>query len=696
MTSVDSDVWVATDIGGTFTDIVLKTDDGLTTTKVLTTPHAPDQAVIDGTRQVLSQRGLAFKDINVFLHGTTLATNAIIERKGARTALLTTDGFRDVLEIADESRYDQYDVFINKPEPIVPRTLRFTVPERVDVLGNELVALDEDDVRRVAAALRSAKVEAVAIVFLHSYVNPAHEIRAGEILREECPGVAVTLSSSVCPEAREYERTTTAVCNTYVQPLMAGYLASLKAQLASDGFHRDVHLMTSGGSLCSLETASEFPIRLVESGPAGGALLAAGLAAARRENEILSFDMGGTTAKICLIEDGQPLKARSFEVDRRSRFMKGSGMPVRIPVLEMIEIGAGGGSIAQLDELRRIQVGPQSAGSDPGPACYGLGGDGPTVTDADVSLGKIDPELFAGGRIAIEPALADAAIGAQIAKSLEMDTETAAYGVAEVVDENMANAARVHAIERGVEISNRTLIAFGGAAPLHASRLAEKLGISRIIVPSGAGVGSAIGFLNAPAAYETVRSRYMQLAQFDSAAATDLLQSMSNEATQLATSAAMGRSLKEMRGAYMRYTGQGHEIYVALPDRELKDDDVQTIREEFELAYRNLFKRHIPDSDIEIMSWSVLVTTATDTQSHIDEPAVTEWLTATASREVFDASPAERVVTAIHNRTDLKPGHGIRGPAVIVEEGTSTFVSSSFDVVVDNADALVLTRKETR
>lgn len=695
MASSDSDVWVATDIGGTFTDIVLKTSDGLTTTKVLTTPHAPDKAVIEGTRQVLADRALAFSEINVFLHGTTLATNAIIERKGARTALLTTDGFRDVLEIADESRYDQYDIFINKPDPIVPRTLRFTVPERVDVLGNTLVALDENEVRRVAAALRSADVEAVAIVFLHSYVNPTHEVRAGDILRDECPDIAVTLSSAVCPEAREYERTTTAVCNTYVQPLMAGYLANLKAQLASDGFHRDVHLMTSGGSLCSLDTACEFPIRLVESGPAGGALLAAGLAAARRENEILSFDMGGTTAKICLIEDGRPLKARSFEVDRRSRFMKGSGMPVRIPVLEMIEIGAGGGSIAELDELRRIQVGPQSAGSDPGPACYGLGGDGPTVTDADVSLGKIDPDLFAGGRIAIDSGLADEAIGARIASSLGMDIETAAYGIAEVVDENMANAARVHAIERGVEISNRTLIAFGGAAPLHASRLAEKLGILRIIVPDSAGVGSAIGFLNAPAAYETVRSRYMQLAQFDPVGATAMLQSMSEEATQLAASAAMGRPLNEMRGAYMRYTGQGHEIYVALPDRKLNPDDAQFIRTEFESAYRNLFKRHIPDSDIEIMSWSVLVTTTTGAQSYIGEPAVTEWLTASVTRDVFDASKAEWVLAAIYNRVDLKPGNGIRGPAVVVEEGTSTLISSSFDAVVDDAEALVLTRKET-
>ncbi|MGB7182165.1 MAG: hydantoinase/oxoprolinase family protein, partial [Burkholderiaceae bacterium] len=346
-------VRVASDIGGTFTDVVLQIGRQLITTKVLTTPQAPEEAVIAGVCQVLEEAALRFSDIDVFLHGTTLATNAVIERKGALTALITTEGFRDVLEIADESRYDQYDVFITKPEPLVPRTLRFTVPERVDVEGNELLVLDESAVAAVAQSLNDAGVQAVAIVFLHSYVNPAHEIRAAEIVRRLCPAIEITISSQVCPEAREYERTTTALCNSYVQPLMAGYLKRLKDQLGVRGFARDVHLMTSGGHLCSLETARQYPIRLVESGPAGGAMLAASLAAERGEAQILSFDMGGTTAKICLIEQSKPLKARLFEIDRRSRFMKGSGIPVRIPVIEMIEIGAGGGSIAQIDAMRR-------------------------------------------------------------------------------------------------------------------------------------------------------------------------------------------------------------------------------------------------------------------------------------------------------------------------------------------------------
>jgi len=694
MTDSISRVSVATDIGGTFTDVVLQHGQHLTTTKVLTTPHAPEQAVIEGTLDVLKRNRLGFADIDVFLHGTTLATNAIIERKGARTALLTTDGFRDVLEIADESRYDQYDVFLTKPKPLVPRNLRFTVTERVDVEGKIQIELDEQQVIEVARKLKASNIEAVAVVFLHSYVNPVHEVRAGEILRQHCPDVAITLSNAVCPEAREYERTTTALCNTYVQPLISGYLARLQQSLGEGGYNNDVHLMTSGGSLCSLETARQFPIRLVESGPAGGALLAAGLAAERDESEILSFDMGGTTAKICLIESGEPLKARTFEVDRRSRFMKGSGLPVRIPVIEMIEIGAGGGSIAQLDELKRIQVGPQSAGSDPGPACYRNGGEHPAVTDADVALGKIDPSRFAGGRIAIDVELARTSIDRHIGAPLGMDSDTAAYGVAEVVDENMANAARVHAIERGVEISSRTLIAFGGAAPLHAARLAEKLGISRVIVPADAGVGSAIGFLNAPVAYETVRSRYMPLDEFDIPAATDLLGSMSDEAGQLAASAAMGRSLTETRGAYMRYTGQGHEIYVSLPVRALHEKDAESIRNEFELAYRRLFKRHIPDSEIEIMSWSVLVTTQQEQAHKLEALRPGEVINSNATREIFDARSEQRVQASVFERSELEPGQRFEGPAVVVEEGTSTLISPSFNVMVDAAHALVLTAKE--
>ncbi|MET0650937.1 MAG: hydantoinase/oxoprolinase family protein, partial [Hyphomicrobiaceae bacterium] len=495
---------LAVDIGGTFTDIVLLDGERRFVSKVLTTPRAPELAVIDGTRSALAAADLAFADISLFVHGTTLATNAIIERKGARTALIATDGFRDVIEIADESRFDQYDINIVKTPPLVPRELRFTVPERLDVHGVVRLALDEQAVRQVAKRIADAGIEAIAVALIHAYANPAHEQRIGAILAELYPGISVSLSSAVSPEAREYERTSTTIANAYVQPLMAGYLKRLQRAFTELGYTRPIHLMTSGGSLASLETAAQFPVRLVESGPAGGAILAGHIALERGESRILSFDMGGTTAKICLIDNGQPLKGRAFEVDRQSRFKKGSGTPLRIPVIEMVEIGAGGGSIARIDALQRIQVGPDSAGAEPGPACYGRGGREPTVTDADVAIGKIDIARFAGGKIALHPDQAEAALAATF-KS--MSAEQGAVGIAEIVDENMANAARVHAVERGVAISERTLIAFGGAAPLHASRLAEKLAISKVIVPPDAGVGSAVGFLAAPAAYEMIRSR---------------------------------------------------------------------------------------------------------------------------------------------------------------------------------------------
>lgn len=696
MTSKPASVRLAADIGGTFTDIVVEAGDRLLTAKVLTTPQAPEIAVVEGARGVLSDAGLSFADIDVFLHGTTLATNAIIERKGARTALIATEGFRDVVEIADESRYDQYDVFIQKPSPLVPRALRFTVPERLDVEGQVRLSLDEPAVRRVAEELKRREIQAVAIAFIHAYANPVHEERAGAIVKEVCPGIEVTLSNEVCPEAREYERTSTAIANAYVQPLMAGYLKRLAEAFAKEGYRNQIHLMTSGGSLASLETARRFPVRLVESGPAGGAILAAGIAEERGEDKILSFDMGGTTAKICLIEDGEPLKARSFEVDRTARFMKGSGLPVRIPVIEMVEIGAGGGSIAKVDDLKRIQVGPESAGSEPGPACYGRGGDRPAVTDADVALGKIDPVKFAGGKIAIHPEKAAAAIAKHVGDPLAMSTETAAYGIGEIVDENMANAARVHAVERGVPISTRTLIAFGGAAPLHASRLAEKLGISKVVIPTGAGVGSAIGFLRAPAAYETVRSRYMRLDKFDPAAVNAMLRTMSDEATALARSAARGRPLEEQRGAYMRYAGQGHEIFVALPNREIAAGDAATFREVFEKEYRCLFERHIPGAAIEIMSWSVGVSTGRETRTRLGDTTLAGNAISNGSREVFDARLGKPVMAAIYDRDSMKPGVRIAGPAVVVEEGTSTLISSSFDAHLDTGGALVMTLKETR
>ncbi|HWE16837.1 MAG TPA: hydantoinase/oxoprolinase family protein [Hyphomicrobiaceae bacterium] len=687
---------LATDIGGTFTDIVLERGGRRFIAKVLTTPHSPEEAVVEGTQRVFKEAGIGFADLDVLVHGTTLATNAVIEREGARTALITTDGFRDVIEIADEGRYDQYDIFIDKPQQLVPRQLRFTVPERIDVTGRVLVELHEATVRKIARSLRKQKVEAVAVAFIHSYANCAHEARVREMLAEEASAIAVTLSSEVCPEMREYERTSTAVTNAYLQPLMAGYLGRLKARFAAEGYDKPIHLMTSAGSLTSLETAARFPIRLIESGPAGGAILAAHIAAERGEDKVVSFDMGGTTAKICLIHDATPHKARTFEVDRQSRLMKGSGLPVRVPVIEMVEIGAGGGSIARVDALKRITVGPQSAASVPGPACFGRGGTLPTVTDADVVMGKIEPTHFAGGAIALYPERAAAALDESVGEVLALPTAMAAHGVGEIVDENMANAARVHAVERGVVISDHTMVAFGGAAPLHAARLAEKLGIARVIVPADAGVGSAVGFLCAPAAYELVHSWFVRLDRFELKEANRLLAAMSREATSLARTAAGGRKLAETRTAFMRYAGQGHEIAVALPALALAEKDIAAMRELFEAGYRRLFARHIPGAAIEILSWAVLVSTDAAKPRRLANPRRKAAPKPIGTRPVFHGKSGRVVKVPIYDRLAMAPGAGVKGPALIVEAGTSTLVSAAFNAEIDAGLGLVLTRKGKR
>jgi N-methylhydantoinase A len=691
--STTSDTRLAVDIGGTFTDLVLEAGGRRFTRKVLTTPGRPEEGALTGARTILGDAGMKFSAIDVFVHGTTLATNAVIERRGARTALVATDGFRDVLDIANESRYDQYDLTIEKPKPLVPRALRLTVPERVDVHGKVRLPLDEAAVRALVPMLKEQRIESAAVAFLHAYVNPSHERRTREILQQEIPGLWVTVSSEVCPEVREYERTSTTVANAYVQPLMDGYLGRMQEALSAEGFRGTIYLVTSGGGLTAIETARKFPVRLVESGPAGGAIFAAQVAARAGENRALSFDMGGTTAKICLIDDYQPHSSRVFEVDRAARFLKGSGLPVRIPVIEMVEIGAGGGSIARVDALKRVTVGPESAASEPGPACYGRGGTQPTVTDADVTLGMIDPAAFAGGTIALRPELSDRALERQIGEALGLSTKMSAYAVHEMVCENMASAARVHAVERGSTIAEYTLIAFGGAAPLHAARVAEKIGVPRVIVPPNAGVGSAVGFLAAPVSYELVRSRHMRLDKFDAAGANGLLDEMSHEATDLVAPGARGQKTVERRLAYMRYVGQGHEITVALPARALTAADAVALRETFEKDYTALFARPIPGAAIEVLSWSVLVST----EARLPEAAAPvkngAGATPAGRRAFFDGRAGSSIDVPIYRREKLAPGARLHGPAVIAEDDTSTFVSSSFTAHVDGTGCIVMERK---
>ena len=691
---------LAVDIGGTFTDVVLeRPGQPHVTAKLLTTHAHPGEAVLEGIATVLAQAERAPSDVGLIIHGTTLATNALIERRGAVTALLTTAGHRDVLAMAHEDRFEQYDVMIDRPRPLVPRHLRLPVTERLDRDGRVLVALDETTLEAALPVLDTHGVESVAIGYLHAFVNPEHERRTADWLARRRPGLSITLASEVCPEIREYERLSTACANAYVRPLMARYLERLSGELHQRGFRCPFLLMTSGGGLTTLETAARFPIRLVESGPAGGAILAQSVARQAAMRRVLSFDMGGTTAKLALVDDFEPLTSRSFEVDRVYRFRKGSGLPVRIPVIEMVEIGAGGGSIARVDKLGRIQVGPESAGSEPGPAAYGRGGARPAVTDADVLLGRVVPETFAGGAFSLDAAAARKAVHEAIAVPLDMDGTTAALGVSEVVDENMAAAARAHAAEFGLDLGSRDMIAFGGAAPLHAARLGEKLGVRRIVVPTAAGVGSAVGFLLAPVAYEVVRSRQQDLSALDADRINRLMDEMRAEALAVVRQGApdevaRGR-VRETRQAYMRYAGQGHEIAVDLPPGPYAADHAVEFRTRFEAVYRRLYGRVIDGVEIEALSWTLTVSAAgashEESAARATEPCPPA-AGATGSQRLFDPASGRTVAAQVWLRDDLVAGERVDGPALITEAQTTTVVAPGWRATVDPHGHLVLER----
>ncbi|HTQ77590.1 MAG TPA: hydantoinase/oxoprolinase family protein [Burkholderiales bacterium] len=683
---------LAADIGGTFTDVVLEHGGRRHSAKVLTTPRAPEEGMLEGIARVLAGARLRPRDVGVLIHGTTLATNALIERKGARTALLTTAGFRDVLEMGHEKRYEHYDLDLELPAPLVPRELRFTVEERVTARGIVRVPLNEDSLKKTCEEIRKKSVEAIAVGFLHSYVNDAHERRAGGILARALPGVAVTLSSAVCPEMREYERFSTACANAYVQPLIESYLARLEAELVRRGFACPLYLMTSGGGLTTLEAARRFPVRLVESGPAGGAILSARLARENRLDEVLSFDMGGTTAKICFIGGGRPEQSRRFEVARVWRNLKGSGLPLRIPVTEMVEIGAGGGSIARLDALRRIQVGPQSAGADPGPACYARGGAAPTVTDADLVLGRIDASSFAGGSLRLDASRATQAIAAGLGTPLGLDARWAAAGVGEIVEENMASAARVHAIERGKAIERCAMIAFGGAAPLHAARLAEKLGLRRVLVPVDASVGSALGFLAAPVAFELARSIRFDERSLDIARINGQLRKMQNDARAIVAAGALGARLEAHRSVEMRYRGQGHEIAVPLPARALRSPDARALRAEFERRYEAQFGLRIAEVAVEFLTWSVRVGTMSVAERQPGGKTVKSKPVRAATRRVFDPVRGSVEAFAVYSRGALAPGARLAGPALVAEPQTTTLVPRGWRCRVAAAGHLILER----
>ncbi|MGH2452151.1 MAG: hydantoinase/oxoprolinase family protein [bacterium] len=662
------------DIGGTFTDLLLVAADGRTHIGKTLTTADPSQGIETAVAESLRGTGIGGGERGILVHATTLATNAILERSGPPTALLATAGFRDALEIGREHRFDLYDLNLEFPRPLIPRYLRFDVPERIAADGAVLRPLDEGFLRRLAAGLAAKGIRAVAVCYLHSFRNPVHERRTGEIMAEVAPEIAVSLSAEVAPEIREFQRASTTAVNAYVQERVAGYLDGLRERAAAAGFHGEIFVMLSSGSIGTVETASRFPVRLLESGPAAGALAAAALGGRAGFADLLSFDMGGTTAKLCAVQNGAPLQGHEFEVDRVYRFRRGSGLPVSIPVIDMIEIGAGGGSIARRSPLGLLTVGPDSAGADPGPACYGRGGREPTVTDADLLLGYLAPGYFLGGKMRLDVAAAREAVAA-VARPLGLTVEGAAWGIHQIVNEHMAGAARAHLNERGLTPGRLPIFAFGGAGPVHAYRVAEILRTSVIIAPPGAGVGSAFGLLAAPLAFELARSGYGRLDDLDWRAANGLLDDLAAEGRDLLARAGLrGDAVSARRSAEMRYLGQGHDVAVALPHGPLGPGRAAEVVAEFERTYQRHYGRLGPRVPLEITNWRVTVSGP--------RPALDFRMGSTRAaggrsqkgvRRAYFPEADGFADTPVYDRYALRPGEVFSGPA-IVEERESTLV----------------------
>lgn len=696
MSAEPGKVRIGADVGGTFTDVVVEMADGsFKSTKVLTTHGGPEEGILDGISQIASEHGIDMADVEQIIHGTTLATNALIERRGARTALVTTEGFRDVIETRTEGRFEQYDLNIVLPAPLIERKDRFVVPERLNARGEVLIPFGEAAAANVIETIAAGEYEAVAVGFMHSYRNAMHELRFREMLLDRLPNIAVSISAEVSPQMREFERFNTVCANAYVQPLMASYLIRLEEELRVRGAHCPLYMIHSGGGLISVETAAAFPVRLIESGPAGGAIFAADLAARYGRDRVLSYDMGGTTAKIAIIEDYTPQTAKTFEVARTTRFKKGSGMPISIPVIEMIEIGAGGGSIASVDSLGQIRIGPHSAGSEPGPAAYDLGGTEATVTDANLQLGRLHPSTFGAKDITLSPERAAEAIRTAVGEKLGMDDHTAAVGIAEVVDENMTNAARVHAVENGKDLTGFSMVAFGGGAPLHAARLMDKLGLDELFVPPGAGVGSAIGFLRAPFAYEAVRSLYTRIDEFDYEAVNDVLAELTQEAESFVRQG-IDAALTIERQVSMRYKGQGWEIPVRLESGTFDGFAAEGLGATFTKAYEAFFGRAIDDLAIETVSWAVRVASEQKQPEMLELIARTNTAEASSTRPIFDPVSRSIVESAVMERDSMSPGDGVNGPAVIVEQQTTTVLGSHHVAVMQPDGTLLVTRGKAK
>lgn len=686
------------DVGGTFTDFALVAEETgkVALYKLLTTPENPANAVIEGMVHLLKEQKIEGGDLEIVIHGTTLVANAIIERKGARVALLTTEGVRDVLHVGNENRYDINDRLLKRPSPLVPLERIHEVKERILPNGAVYRSLDTADLDRVLSEINKADIEAIAVCLLHAYRYPDHERELASILQKRMPHLPVSLSSEVAPEIREYPRTSTTVANAYVAPIVRRYLDDLTTRLRNSGYPRDLYVMLSDAGITTAKVAQEFPIRMVESGPAGGAEAAANLGRLIADDHLISFDMGGTTAKICVVDNHKPARATALEVARIHRFKRGSGLPLLLPVVELMEIGAGGGSIAWIDSLNLLKVGPESAGADPGPACYCRNGERPTVTDAALLLGYLNPEYFLGGRMTLDVEAAESAVRNSVAEHLNLNPLAAAEGIFRVATENMADAVRIYMAELGRDARNYTLVAFGGAGPMHACRIARSLRISRVVIPLGAGVTSALGFLTAPMAFEYTRSVIGELSDVDLQELETIYAAMLESSLEVLEQAGISQqAAQHTRWADMRYRAQTHEIDVELPEGSLVDGDLAEIRQRFEHRYRKLYGYTLADRAIEITRCRLR---AESQRPKAFEPHL--FLRQSGGKARKSQRPAYFPDVGwvencnVYDRYALQPGDVIVGPAIVEERdatavldpGTRTEVGARSNLQVEILD----------
>lgn len=676
------------DIGGTFTDFVLVNDQTgeFQTHKCLTTPADPSDAVAEGVTALDRLTPGYLARTEELIHGTTLVINAIIERKGALTGLITTKGFRDVLELGRELRYDAYDIFAEYPLPLIPRMLRKEVDERIASDGRVLKPIQTAEIEAVLNDLLARKIESLAVCLINSYENPAHEKKIKDLIQKNAPDLSLSTSFEVLPQIREYERTCTTATNAYVKPITSKYLQNLSSRLDGLGFGGKLYIMLSSGGITSIDTARQFPVRIIESGPTAAVIASQHYGKLFKIKDMFCFDMGGTTAKSCLIQKGQAGLVSTFEVGRVQRFKKGSGLPIQVPVVDLMEIGAGGGSIATINKLGLLQVGPESAGADPGPACYNKGGVHPTVTDADLVLGYLNPDYFLGGNMALDKSAAEKAITKHVAQPLGTGLVEAACGIHDLINETMAAAAKTHIAEKGGNPNVITISAFGGAGPVHAFGLAKKIGAPRILVPPLAGVGSALGFFTAPVAFDLTRSHRDSLESADFGEIENLFHSLETEGAAILQKSLGDPGLNIERTLMMRFIGQGAETDLNIDNRSFEQWTKQQIRQRFDEVYQKLYGRTYPETEIEFVTFKVRVS---EPQRPFQLPRISAQAGKAAdahkgSRPAFCMQSKAYVPHEVYDRMKLGSGANMNGPAIIEEPESTIIVGSNASARVDD------------